>query len=231
MADTDHEELEGGGQEAFSSLGLKIGTVVTIEIVSTLRKYSVQLLGYSENKSILISSPLRDGKEVLLERDSIIAVRLLVGKKVCAFEARILYRSIQPYSYYHLSYPETVEALQVRNSERVNTIIETEVDSDFDIVGEWPKTAYINNMSKTGARLNSAHSLGVSGHELILNFEVQVSGLNLQLKLPSIIRNVEHSGGLEESDVNRYVYGVEFINLGDEQHLSLSSYIYEQNKT
>lgn len=231
MAEMDNEELEGGGQEIFSSLGLKVGAVVTIEIVSTLRKYSVQLLGYSENKSILISSPLREGKEVLLDKNSVIAVRMLVGKRVCAFEARILYRSIQPYSYYHLSYPESVEALQVRNSERVTTSIETEVDSDFDIVGEWPKLAYINNISSTGARLNSAYSLGVSGHELILNFDVQVSDRDLQLKLSSVIRNVEHNGGLEDDDTNRFVYGVEFIDLDDEQHLSLSSYIYEQNKT
>ena len=66
----------------FSDLSLTIGASLTIETNSPVRKYPVQLLGYSENKSILISTPLRDGHDVLLDKDCSIAVRLLVGKNV-----------------------------------------------------------------------------------------------------------------------------------------------------
>jgi len=224
------EKLANEIPELFSTLGLTTGTSFSIETNSPVRKYTVQLLGYAENKSILISPPTREGKEILLDKDSIIAVRMLVGTKVCAFESRILYRSLQPYSYYHIAYPSTVESLQVRNSERVDTELKIEVDSDFDIVGEWPKSAYLNNISNTGARINSYHSLGVTGHELILNFKIKVNALDMDIGLSCVIRNVVHDEGLEVTDSNRYVFGVQFIGLTDELRLKLSSYIHENNQ-
>ena len=213
--------------ESFSDLNLTVGASLTIETISPVRKYHVQLLGYAENRSLLISSPLRDGKEVLLEKDCVVAVRLLVGKNVCAFETKVLYRSIQPYSYYHLAYPEDITVLQVRNSERVDTLIETDVDSDFDIVGDWPRAAKINNLSKTGARMISSTHLGEKGQEILLQFEVTVSGINKRVCLPSIIRNVENNE-LEENE--KFTVGVQFLELTDEETLTLSTYIYENEK-
>jgi c-di-GMP-binding flagellar brake protein YcgR len=219
----------GETEETFASLGLAVGSAITIETVSPVRKYQVQLLGYCEGRSVMISSPTRDGKEVLLDKGSSVAVRLLKGMTVCAFETRISYRSIQPYTYYHLVYPEDVKILQVRNSERVDTLITAEIDSDFDVVGEWPKPAYINNLSKTGARMTSPQSLGEKGHEVLVSFLISVSGMNKQVCLPGIIRNIELSNEVEVGDEGRYTVGVEFFDLSDEQRLTLSSYIYEHD--
>ena len=213
--------------ESFSDLSLTIGASLTIETISPVRKYPVQLLGYAENRSLLISSPLREGKEVLLDKDCVVAVRLLVGKNVCAFESKVLYRSIQPYTYYHLAYPKDITVLQVRNSERVDTLIETDVDSDFDIVGNWPRAAKINNLSKTGARMISATHLGEKGQEILLQFEVTVSGINKRVCLPSIIRNVENN---ESGEDEKFTVGVQFLELTDEETLTLSTYIYENEK-
>ena len=223
------EEVET--TEAFSDLSLTIGAGLTIETFSPVRKYPVQLLGYAENRSLLISTPLREGKEVLLDKDCVVAVRLLVGKNVCAFETKVLYRSIQPYTYYHLAYPENITVLQVRNSERVDTLIETDVDSDFDIVGDWPRSATINNLSKTGARMVSPTRLGEKGQEILLQFEVVVSGINKRVCLPSIIRNVENASvDGDETEGSLYTVGVQFLELTDEETLTLSTYIYENEK-
>ena len=215
---------------SFANLGLSIGAAVTLETISPARKYQVNLIGFVENRSILISSPLREGKEVLLDKDSTVAVRLLVGKQVCAFETHVAYRSIQPYSYYHLVYPEEITALQIRNSERVTTNIEAEIDSDFDIFGEWPKPAYIDNLSKTGARMSSPQSLGEKGHELLVSFELSASGVTKRICLPSIIRNIELNTDEEVGEEGRYIVGIQFVNLTDEYVLTLSSYIYENER-
>ena len=214
---------------SFSSLNLTIGSMLTIETISPVRKLPVHLLGYSENKSLLVSSPLREGKEVLLEKDSVLAVRMLIGKNVCAFGTKVLYRSIQPYTYYHLAYPHEIEVLQVRNSERVDTNISVEIDSDFDIVGEWPKPAIINNISKSGAKMISSFSLGEKNHELLVTFELDVSGMHKQVCISSLIRNIEVNADVAVGDKERYVVGVEFVKLTDEQRLALSTYIYEHN--
>ena len=211
----------------FSDLSLTIGTTLTIETISPVRKYPVQLLGYAENKSILISTPLRDGHDVLLDKDCVIAVRLLEGKNVCAFETQVLYRSIQPYTYYHLAYPKKITVLQIRNSERVDTQLEIAVDSDFDIIGDWPKAATINNLSKTGARMVSSHRLGDKTQEIYLKFDVDVSGIKKSVCLKSIIRNIEKN---DTEDDNVWTFGVQFIELTDEETLTLSTYIYEHDK-
>jgi len=213
--------------ESFSDLSLTIGASLTIETISPVRKYQVQLLGYAENRSLFISSPLRDGNEVLLDKNCVVAVRLLVGKNVCAFETKVLYRSLQPYTYYHLAYPDDITVLQVRNSERVDTLIKADVDSDFDIVGDWPREAKINNLSKTGGRMISSTRLGEKGQEILLQFEVTVSGINKRVCLPSIIRNVEKN---DADEGEAYTVGVQFLELTDEEILTLSTYIYEQEK-
>jgi len=230
VADDFSRDKERGEPTSLVSLGIAIGTTFTIETVSPVRKYPVHLLGYSENRSLFISTPLREGKEVLLDKDCVLTVRLLVGKSVCAFQTKVLYRSIQPYTYYHLAYPDEIEALQVRNSERVDTKISADIDSDFDIVGEWPKPALINNLSKTGAKMTSPFSLGDKGHELLVAFQLFVSGMDKRVCLPSLIRNIEVNADIEAGHDGRYIVGVEFVNLTDEQRLTLSTYIYENNR-
>lgn len=218
--------------EKFSDLGLSIGSSLTIEAVASSRKYQVQLIGYLDKRSILVSSPLRDGREVLLDKNTTLAIRLLEGKKVCAFETKIIYRSSHPYTYYHLQFPEFVNTRQIRNSERVDTEIKVSVESDFDVFSSWPKLAYINNLSKTGARMASHQPLGEKGHELILKFDLNVSGMHKQLRIPSIIRNIQLNTNFtgQDQDTNskgHYVFGIQFVDMNDEYRLSLSNYIYE----
>lgn len=218
--------------ESFADLGLTIGCQFAIETSNSGRKYQVQLIGFLDKRSILISPPLRDGREVLLDKDTPLAIRLLEGKKVCAFETKVIYRSSHPYTYYHLQFPESVNTRQIRNSERVDTKIEVSVDSDFDIVGDWPKLAYITNLSKTGAQMTSQYSLGDKGHELVLMFEVFVSGMHKHLRIPSLIRNIQLNPNAQsdsgDSVQGNYVVGIQFLEMNDEQRLTLSSYIYEQ---
>lgn len=213
--------------ESFADLVLAVGTQLIIETAGTSRKYQVQLIGFWEKRSILISPPLRDGREVLLEKDAVLAIRLLDGKKVCAFESRILYRSSHPYTYYHLQYPESVNSRQVRNSERVDIQLSVMVDSDFDILGDWPKSATLTNLSKTGARLISPHSLGEKNHELVLVFDLTVSGIRKTLRIPCLIRNIELNALQGDLVKGHYVVGAQFVNMTEDQILTLSSYIYE----
>lgn len=217
-------------QEAFADLGLTVGCHLVIETAGAARKYQVQLIGYWDKRSILISPPLRDGREVLLEKDAVLAIRLLDGTKVCAFETRILYRSSHPFTYYHLQYPDVVNTRLVRNSERVDTHIKVTVDSDFELLGDWPKSAWLTNLSKTGGRLTSRCSMGEKGHELFLIFELSVSGMQKTLRLSCLIRNIELSPISSSEEDGFYVIGAQFINMTDEQRLTLSSYIYERDR-
>ena len=216
--------------ESFADLGLTIGCHFTIETIGSARKYQVQLIGYLDKRSILISPPLREGREVLLENNTGLAIRLLEGKKVCAFETKVIYRSSHPYTHYHLQFPESVNTRQIRNSERIDTSLNVSVDSDFDMLGDWPKPATITNLSKSGARMVSPHSLGEKGHELVLMFEIDVSGLHKKLHIPCLIRNIEFNASSQNEHQGHYVVGAQFIDMTDEMRLGLSSYIYEHDR-
>ena len=216
--------------ESFADLGLTIGCHFMIETIGSARKYQVQLIGFLDKRSILITPPLSDGREVLLEKNTGLAIRLLEGKNVCAFETKISYRSSHPYTYYHLQFPESVNTRQIRNSERIDTILDVTVDSDFDILGDWPKSATVTNLSKSGARMTSPHSLGEKGHELVLMFEIDVSGIHKKLQIPCIIRNVEFSTSMQKEYKGHYIFGLQFIDMTDEMRLGLSNYIYEHDR-
>lgn len=212
--------------QPFETLGVTIGSPLTIETVSPNRRMNVKVMGYLVGKSLLISAPVKDGKEQLLEIGATLAVRMLIRKQICAFETRVKYRSVQPYSYYHLEYPKALESLQVRSAERVDVNIPVFINSDFDIgLGDWPKKAKITNMSKTGAAISGANSLGEKGHEVIVSLDVDVSGLKRSLSLSSIIRNKEKIKG----DSELYTFGVQFVDLKDEDTLALAGFIYQSN--
>lgn len=219
------ENTNNEGQQPFDSLGVPVGSPLTIETLSPHRRLTVKMIGYVSGRSILISPPMREGKEQLLEVGETVAVRLLIRKKICAFEARIKYRSLQPYTYYHIEYPSEMVSLQVRSSERVSVNIPVLIESDFDIgMGEWPKQAVITDLSKTGTALKCAESIGDKGHEVIVKLDVNVSGLSRSLSLNGVIRNKE----LQGPDSSFYTFGLEFTDVRDEDKLSLAGFIYEK---
>ena len=209
----------------FKDLGIGVGSVLSAQTLSSARKLTVKLIGYTVNKSLLVTAPLREGKEVLLERGEVLMVRLLFRNRVCAFESKVLYRSIQPYTYYHLEYPQTLESLEVRSSERIDLAMDIEVDSEFDMgLGDWPQPAKLTNLSKTGGALISRKSLGDIGHEVVLKFTLDISGMQCPLSLASIIRNKEV---INDEKGKFFQHGVQFVHLSVEDKLALASYVYE----
>ncbi|MFD2230486.1 flagellar brake protein [Alkalimarinus sediminis] len=211
-------------QRRFEALGVSIGSSLTIETMSPNRRMTVKVMGYVVGKSVLVTPPMKDGKEQLLEIGESVAVRMLIRKQICAFETRVKYRSLQPYSYYHLEYPTELVSLQVRSSERVDVNLPVLINSDFDIgMGDWPKHGVITNMSKTGAAITSTSSFGEKGHEVIVVLDIEVSGLKRSLALNAVIRNKEIIDGGSDS----FSFGVQFVDLKDEDTLSLTGFIYE----
>ncbi len=211
----------------FGDLDWSVGSPLTIETRTPHRKYSVKLIGYVERRSLLISAPLKNGKESILELGSSLVVRLLDGQCASAFETQVLYRSLHPYSYYHLACPEEIESLQVRDSQRIETSMVAQIDSDFDIVGEWPKQATILNLSQTGARLNAAEFLGLVGHELLITFRLQVSGMLKKVRVTGIIRNTDKVTDQESNEL--HVIGVQFLKLSDAASLLLANFVHEHH--
>jgi len=214
--------------ESFTKLQLSIGTILYLETRLQERKYQVQLIGSSSDKSILISPPIKSGKSIFLDQGEWVKVSLLAKTFVYAFEAKVILRATAPYEYLHLSYPKQVEARKVRNAERISTTIETNIDNEFDNYGDWPKHAVITDLSKTGARIIAREKLGEFGHELVLSFPVKLSDMVQQVNLSAIIRNAYIQADAAEN--KSYVFGLQFLEMSDAARLVISNYIYEQRE-
>ncbi|PID42112.1 MAG: flagellar brake protein [Gammaproteobacteria bacterium] len=206
-------------------LGLAIGDALVIETISPKRKLNARLIGYLAGHSVVITSPTKEGKDVALEQDVQLTVRGFVRKQAYAFTTRVIYKSRQPYFYYHLEYPRDMVAVEVRKTARVHVNLPVLVDTEFDIgIGDWPKTAVIQDLSTRGAGLLTDQDLGHKGHELILKLDIDISDIRKKIELPCAIRNrlvVDRGPGA------KYLYGVELENLSDDDHLTLSGFLYE----
>lgn len=214
-------------QRSFETLGLEVGQLLTVEAQHPKRKAQVQLLGYRSGHSLMISAPRKHSSEVLLEKDEPLALRFLTGRTACAFESRVLYHCYQPFSYYHISFPQHVESLEVRNATRVESNIFADVDSEFVLVGEWPKTVQLVNLSESGLCFRSDEFLGLLGHELLFTFEVPLEAQKTTLFVTGIIRNIDHP---EPQSLDRhYSVGVEFVGLDERARLVLANYVLNKN--
>ncbi|WP_369602359.1 flagellar brake protein [Hahella sp. SMD15-11] len=210
----------------FDRLGMKTGDVLHLESIDTKTRFTVKLIGYVPGGSILVLPPVIKGKQVLLRKDKIYNVRAAVGGKVCAFRTQVLFTHMQPYAYSHLQYPEEMQALQVRESERVDVRIEASVTSEFDTgTGEWPRDALMVDLSKSGCGLRTRLPIGVPGHEVVVHFIVTVAGVSKQLHLKSVIRN---RIPLDEEGPHRFFYGLQFAQLSEAARLVLNGFIFEK---
>lgn len=210
-------------QRSFESIGLPIGSSLVLERVETGKKYPVQLLGFRLHRSLMVTAPQTKCADVLLDSGEALNVRFINGKTVGAFEAQVVVRCYQPFSYIHLSYPEQIESIDIRNAERVSADLEASVDSDFVMVGDWPKQVVLRNLSESGLCFVSDEFLGLIGHELNFSVTLSINKIEKTLCLPGVIRNIEHL--TLDSGQKEYQVGVQFLTVNENDFLVLSSYV------
>lgn len=210
----------------FEKLGLKTGAPLNLEAADLSARYRVKLIGYLAGNSVIVSSPVVEGKQIVLTRDRPFTVRSLAKNNAFAFQSSVKAVALQPYPYVHLEYPREMVTIKIRNADRQEVDIPARVASDFDIGnGEWPKQGTIYDLSKTGAGLRSGENLGDNGDEIVLHFPVRVAGVTKNFKLAAIIRNKLI---LEAEYLPlKFGYGLQFKELSDAAKIVLCGYIYE----
>jgi len=203
----------------------KLGDPIQLQFIPEdgRERLTAKIIGHSPNKSIIISAPNVNGKLPLLKENQPFVVRMLQGNNVYGFESSVLkYYSI-PYPHVHLRCPKDLECITVRGSQRVNTEIIVSVTTT-----ESPnKSLSISmlNTSATGTLLQSSHLLGRLDDEVNISIELEIAQIKKYLRIKAIIRNIS----LPESDEDKLnKYGVQFLDLNDDQKLIINAYVYEQ---
>ncbi len=217
--------LKGRRNTTLAEIAPASGEKIRLEVRSPHQRLMVQLLGYKEYQSVLVSAPRQ--QSVVLHEGTRFTARMMSGNYLCTFESRLLQVQSRPFAYWHLDYPERVEMQRIRAHTRVSIVLSVRVEPDEPgmLVSGESQSAICRDISLQGARLESTRPLAQPGESLYVTARVRVAGIDYLLLLPAVVRNLQQS---ESGLINAFTQGVEFVDLEEETRLVLAGYIYEQ---
>ncbi|MEJ2344537.1 MAG: flagellar brake protein [Gammaproteobacteria bacterium] len=208
-------------------LDLDIGDTLQIQFVGddARRRYYTRVIGYLPERSLLVTTPLRDGKVLLLREGQTMVVRMLSGTSVYAFTTSILASNVRPFPYLHLSYPKDLEMIVVRKAHRARTHLVASVQHRDADANDAPSVSVVMvDVSTTGALLKSEEPIGDIGDLITVSTRVTVGEVQQYLDLPAVVRNVHEEtcdDHLESST------GIEFVEIDQRDTVILHGYVYE----
>jgi len=195
------------------------GTSLHIQssIDPTNHNESVKLIGWLDKAGVMLSAVNSHGTILPFREGQSIKAKTIAGKDVISFEAIIEKVCFTPFPYFHLSWPETLQIRQLRNSLRVNTQLIASVSGD----GIHSTPARITNLSASGAMLESSELQLDTDQEITMALRLHAAGIDHTMSIKAIVRNQK-----SEPPATSVQYGLEFIPLATTERLVLEHYIF-----
>lgn len=204
---------------------LHIGDVLQLQFAPPSKiqdRYATTLVGFMPGQSLIITTPRKQGRPIIVREGQAFTVRMLQGSNIFGFVARVLKSVSTPYPYLHLDYPDEVETAVVRNAPRVSTEIQAVVSRPLE--GDSTEhPVVIADISNTGARVMHNSPLGEVGSVIQVQHPLKVCGGEDELKVMGKIRNVREVKRDDGSSL--YVHGIEFRGLTRFQEVLLCAYV------
>jgi c-di-GMP-binding flagellar brake protein YcgR len=182
-------------------------------------RYTVKLIGYVKNQSILVTAPKIDGRGAIIRDGQTFIVRAFPGKKAYAFTASALKSVYTPHAYLHLSYPKIVRCTAIRQSSRATVKIIASVS-----IGEPEQmsAAVLSDISMGGTSGILKKEVGKKNDRGVIKFKVTTAGEDALLALPVIVRSIAETENTQE-----FRYGFEFVDVAAQSKIILSSFVYQ----
>lgn len=205
--------------EDFLSMAANIGDALQLQAVGAKgQRYLSKLIGYLNKRSITVTRPKSGDELVAISVGEQLFVRGFAGAKTYEYTATVLAVSDQPYPHLHLSFPESVSALQMRGAIRIKTHLSCFIVA---AVNGLKMPATINDLSTSGASIISTAKLGEKGEAIQINVNLATEDEEQSYAISAIIRNVG-----EKNDDNTVSYGVEFVSTTNRTRIALQTYVY-----
>ena len=155
---------------ASRALNLMVGASLKIEPVKGGACYLVELIGYTTDKSLMVTPAYGEDGLALNEGDEL-AVRYLGSDHSYAFYSKVIQVCKKPYSYLHLAYPQGVQGLATRRAPRVplQNLDQGQVMRLNINDGSKRLSVTMFDISTCGARLVTNSRLGKCGERFIVS--------------------------------------------------------------
>jgi len=205
---------------------LQIGDHVNLQVLNFGgdERYSAYLIGVCHGHSVLVTTPMVDGKYELMRVGHAYILRVFSGRSVFAFATHILKSLHTPYPYLHLAYPRDVRSLVVRTNDRAKVKLICAI-TGYDEV-QLQEAGTILNISIGGAMVGVKKVFGHKGQKLSIKFKVIVNGVEAFLKLDAIIQSI-NTHQLKDSN-SPCQLGLQFVDVTTEDSIPLVAFVYHQ---
>lgn len=210
----------------FPPVGIKPqpGEPVQIRLLNRNQQtyYSVRMVGYIKNLSILVTTPMISGSPLIMADGEQVEVRMVTGSNIYVFQTAIQLLCTSPVPYMHLDHPAEVRVQKLRKSPWAKVNLGVTVT---DALGTFEYASLVN-LSPDGAHIRSPRTLGEAGKALRLSFPVTMDELGTTLNLNATVQHVHASKAGLEAAVSMLEYGVAFRNVTAADSLWLKVLVY-----
>lgn len=222
-----HKQAQGKISEKITTLEeahLQIGDHVNLQVLNFGgdERYSANLIGVCHGHSILVTTPMVDGKYELMRIGHAYILRVFSGRSAFAFATHILKSLHTPYPYLHLAYPREVRSLVVRTNDRAKVKLICAI-TGYDEV-QLQEAGTIINISIDGAMVGVKKVFGHKGQKLSIKFKVIVNGVEAFLKLDAIIKSI-NTHQFKDGDLP-FQLGLQFVDVPTEDSIPLLAFVY-----
>lgn len=177
---------------SFSDMRMKVGDRAQLEPpqYTGAGRAQVKVVGWLEGESWIVTLPHTRAGWIELCEGEIVLLRVFTGRRAFAFKSTVLKTAHLPFKHLHLSLPDHAEGQVVRDALRCRVDLPaTFTPAD----GKGPTPGRIENISASGALLESTASLGDEGANITLEVELELHGVPTSLRLQATIRSVKCS--------------------------------------
>lgn len=222
------ENSEGNASMKFSDLRLSPGDIMQLQFEDDFEeRYFSRLIGYLEGKSIIITTPVDDGKVLRVRSGQSVVVRTMASSAAGAFSSYVEAIGVSPYHYLHIGFPADISMNEVRQSPRVGIDLVVSASNTSNSSGSEKKAGVIIDISTTGARLQVESELGGVGDEIDIIAQLSVSNIDRIITIPAIIRSRLQSPKQDNQGNPKPTYGVEYKLTHEDDRVFLHAFVYE----
>ena len=215
----------------YSDLKLQVGESIQLQPRDgeAGKRLHSKVIGYLPGRSLLVTTPHVKDKVMIIREGQPFVVRMMLGNRIVGFASTVLRVCARPYPYLHLSFPDEMEQIVVRQAQRVRVKLFASLKNDNpEFASEKPRSATIVDISTSGAMVTSSEQLGEVDDEVLLTCVFKIADTDKLLAIPAVLRNVHsdlsHDGTREET----YYHGLEFKVKEQTDVIALYGFVYEQ---
>lgn len=211
---------------SLAELAPRVGERVRVELQSPRKRFTTELLGFKEGVSVMVAAPRRgDHYMGNYIEGSVVTVHLMAGNRVCAFASRLLKVVHQPFSHWHLAYPQRIEARQLRQYQRIPVNLRVSLDHQDETRADQlglPKLGHCTDISLTGLSVETDCQLGELDERYFVTLRLAVAGLDQVLLVPVKLCSIS------PLEPGVYKHGLAFESLDEDTRLILTGFVYQQ---